>query len=274
MLYGHPDYYKFGRQALRSILENTDFPIFLSLEKEQRCHLKLQPSPRLHLLPFPQKISDNSRAAPFLLKFAALKNCLNNCETEQIIMLDSDTRVVSHISSEDVENALEGHGLGMVEQTTITGSNMQRRDFLEHYQKHSLAWIEQDQSPPSLENFRFYNSGIVLGQKQEFSRLVKWAFETIARKPGPHQVGEHMIADQDYFQFWANNRHPDSCKTLSWAWNHCRYWDTSFPRPEAKILHFSNFCLGSGRRLRLQARYFHLKLQLKRWCCPSRRQTA
>jgi hypothetical protein len=53
-----------------------------------------------------------------------------------------------------------------------------------------------------------------------------------------------MVADQDYFQHWANTLHPGACAELPWEWNHCEWWDEDFPAPDARILHFSNFCLG------------------------------
>ena len=269
LLYGQPGYYRIGRQAILSILKNTDFDIFLTLETEKYHHLKISRSPRLQLLPLKEKPADNSRAAPFLLKFEALRNCLKHSRSDQILLLDSDTIVATKINPADITNALDGHGFGMVEQTTIIGSTMNRRDFLKHYQNHSLVWLAPDQTPPTLENFRFYNSGVVLGQRHEFSRLVEWALATIAQSPTTHQVGEHMIADQDYFQFWTNTLHPGSCKTLSWHWNHCRYWDDGFPRCEAKILHFSNFCRGPGNLHQLQTLFFRQWLQIKRLFCQT-----
>ena len=77
-----------------------------------------------------------------------------------------------------------------------------------------------------------------------WERLLPWAFQTIARQPGDHQIGEHMIADQDYFQYWANRLHPGTCAELPWYWNHCEYWDESFPRLGVLFAHFSNFCNG------------------------------
>jgi hypothetical protein len=51
-----------------------------------------------------------------------------------------------------------------------------------------------------------------------------------------------MIGDQDYFQYWTNNLHSENRNTLPWMWNHCEHWDEGFPRKDAFILHFSNFC--------------------------------
>ena len=49
------------------------------------------------------------------------------------------------------------------------------------------------------------------------------------------------ITDQDFVQFWSNNMHPELVSTLDWSWNHCSQWDIDFPRPGARVIHFSNF---------------------------------
>ena len=72
----------------------------------------------------------------------------------------------------------------------------------------------------------------------------------------------HMLADQDYLRLWTNSRHPGSCTTLAWDWNHCEHWDDGFPRRGARIVHASNFCRGPrpAGSLRLAARLAFARL--------------
>jgi len=178
------------------------------------------------------------------MKFKALLTCLDHVKTEWIILLDADALFVSPITADTVRQALDGRGLGMAEQTTIRGSRMTRQDFLQHYIRYSLAWLAPNATPPTLDEYRFFNSGVVLAHRAEIQRFADWAFDKATRATVPHQLGEHMISDQDYFQLWANTLHPGCCRTLSWAWNHSDLWDSDFPRPGARIMHFSNFCQG------------------------------
>jgi GT2 family glycosyltransferase len=53
-----------------------------------------------------------------------------------------------------------------------------------------------------------------------------------------------MVADQDLMQVYANVVAPDEVTNLDWSWNHCEWWDESFPNPAAKVIHMSNF--GNG----------------------------
>ena len=246
LVYGRDRYYKSARLAIQSSLAKTDFDVVAVGERDKLKAIR-RDSPRLRCVELEQLPRSNHRAEPFLLKFSALASCLNHTDAPFLIMLDTDTVVVETLSGPTVERALDGHALGMVEQTTITGSTMTRRDFLGHYNRHSLAWLAPEATPPPLEDFRYYNAGVVLGTRETLSNLARWAKDMILSSQGDHQVGAHMIADQDYFQFWANTLHPGSCTTLPWQWNHCQYWDMDFPRPGAKILHFSNFCKGPLR---------------------------
>jgi glycine betaine/choline ABC-type transport system substrate-binding protein len=80
-----------------------------------------------------------------------------------------------------VQQALAKTGFGMVEQTTILGSTMNRSDFRDHYALHSLAWLAPEAKPPSLSDFRYYNSGVVLGHRQEFIEFSNWALAVLNR---------------------------------------------------------------------------------------------
>jgi hypothetical protein len=79
-----------------------------------------------------------------------------------------------------------------------------------------------------------------------------------------HQVGMHMIADQDYLQYWVHNLKPGSCILLPWYWNHCRHWAEGFPRPGARVIHFSNFCNGPDQDIIKQMRKF--RRPKRRYC--------
>jgi hypothetical protein len=141
-----------------------------------------------------------------------------------------------------VEAALVGHGLGMVEQTCIRGGSVGRAELLAHYQNYTLAWFESGRQPGVPPDFRYYNSGVVLGTREKLREILEWAQDRLARAPDGHQVGPHMITDQDYYQYWVHAVDPGCCSALPWSWNHCRHWDEAFPRPDALILHFSFFC--------------------------------
>ena len=229
-----------GRQAVLSVLQFSDFDIFLILDSGK--DLQVKNDSRIHRHHLSQETSCGYRARPFLRKFHALDTCLRNTEHRWLILLDADAIFVRPITQNMVTQALPNTGFGMVEQTTIQGSSMTRADFRNHYIQHSLAWLAPGTIPPDIFDFRYFNSGVVLGHRHEFLDFTDWALATLNSNSGCHTVGNHMITDQDYFQFWTNNLHPENRNTLPWPWNHCEHWDQGFPRKEAYILHFSNFC--------------------------------
>jgi hypothetical protein len=241
VIYGHRNYFRAGRQAVRSVLARSDFDVFVAYGPGPEHQLPDSPRVRAQLLRPPVS---GDRAMPFLLKFLALESCLRLTDAEWILLLDADAMLVSDLHPSAISRALGAAALGMVEQTGITGSGMTRGDFLQHYVTHALAWFAPGTPAPGLERFRFYNSGVVLGRRGELERLTTWALDTMHRAGKDHRIGRHMIADQDYFQYWTNTLFPSSCVQLPWNWNHCRHWDPDFPRSDAYILHFSNFCRG------------------------------
>jgi GT2 family glycosyltransferase len=240
VIHGAKEYYAAGSLAVRSLLEFTNFDVVVSTCEE--FPLDLPRSSRVSVAKL-SKPQESHRAYRFLLKFQALENCLQCSKASTILSFDSDAVVYSPLVSEAIEPTIGGYDFAMTEQTTITNSAMTRKDFLLHYAEHSLKFIAKDLRPPTLEDFRFYNSGVVFLSRKAASEISSWAIDLVSSS-GIHQVGDHMIADQDYYQVWVNNLYPNSCKELDWSWNHCKYWDLGFPRPEAKILHFSNFCKG------------------------------
>jgi hypothetical protein len=244
--YGHDSYLLAARQAVGSVLARSDFDVFLATGPSVPRRVPRDPRLTVHRLAAPDLRA--GRAAPFLLKFRAVATCLRRTPARYLMLLDADAILRARVDTAMVAEALGGGTLAMVEQTSIAGSQMTRADFLEHYVRHTLAWFAPGSSPPSLQDFRYYNSGVVLGTRGELGELACWALATIDGATRAHTVGQHMIADQDYFQFWVHAVHPSRCRPLSWRWNHCEHWDAGFPRPDAVILHFSNFCGGPTRR--------------------------
>ena len=240
LLYGHRNYFYAGRQAALSILQHSDFHLFLARGRKHR--LKLGQRSRVRQETIQMENTAGYRAQPFLLKFKALKACLENTRQPWIILLDADAVLVRTLSARMIQQAIPKQGLGMVEQKTVCGSDMSRADFRDHYVRHSLACLAPTAQAPALSDFRYYNSGVVLGRRQEFQKFIDWALNKTDQNPGCHQVGKHMIGDQDYFQFWTNNLQRQHRNTLPWFWNHCEHWDQGFPKEGAYIIHFSNFC--------------------------------
>lgn len=239
-IHGSDAYYEAGREAVRSVLELTDFPVFVTCDDKAR--LKLDSS-RLSVADY-SKYPGSHRSWRFLGKFRALETCSQGSDEELLILMDADALLLRRLDDRMVRAALDQHPLGMVEQTTITGSAMNRAAFWEHYRQHSLAFIAPNLAPPSPSAFRYFNSGVVLAHRLAIAEVAGWALSEISRSSSDHSIGQHMISDQDYFQVWTNTLHPGSCHELSWEWNHCEYWDTGFPRRRARIAHFSNFCNG------------------------------
>jgi len=213
--------------------------------------------------------ADGPRALRFLRKFHALDLALAEFSHDWILLLDADVVLARPLRETQLAAALGGAALGMVEQKGIRGSTMNRARFQEHYVRHTLALLAPGAAPPPPERFRYFNSGVVLGPRRTWAELVPWARRAIAAHPGRHEVGEHMIADQDYFQYWANQLHPGSCAELPWCWNHCAYWDDPFPRRGVIFAHFSNFCRGPAADT--VARMRALRRPWNRWlnrCIP------
>lgn len=251
LIHGNRRYLRAGRRAVASVLRRSPFPVVVATDGSSfatRRHDRV----RVARIEAPR---DRHRAAPFLLKFRALEACLDALHAAHVLLLDADTLLAAHLDASRVEEAIAGRGLGMVEQPTILGSDADRAFFLAHYERYALPILAPESPAPSLECFRSYNSGVVLASREELERLVPWALATMAAIGPRHDAGEHMVADQDYFQVWANTLRPGSCTALPWRWNHAAAWDEGFPRQDAWILHLTNFCRGPSRwsYLRLDA---------------------
>ncbi len=242
---GTPDYLRAARQAVLSLLEWTDFQVVLALGRGLDGRIPVHRRLATVALPDPP---DRTRAYRFLAKLEAMHLCSSIADTDLLMMFDGDALAVRPTSAGEVAHALGPCGLGMVEQTTLRGTGWGREEFHRHYVEHTLPWLAPGATPPPPERFRYYNSGVVAGRREEWRRLLEWARQEVRARGGEHRVGEHMIADQDYLQHWVNTVSPGCCADLPWQWNHCEHWDRDFPDPRARILHFSNHCLGPGRR--------------------------
>lgn len=235
---GSDAYHRAAAGAVRSVLAHTDWDVVLVSDRPVR-----PVDPRVTAIAI-DRVDADDRAQRFLAKFRALERALALIDTPLVVLLDADARLVRATTGADVAAALDGRGLGMVEQAGIRGSDMTRASFLAHYRDHSLRFIAPDAEPPALDAFRYYNSGVVLARRDALVAVVADALARIAAASGPHAVGSHMIADQDYFQHWALTLHPGSCADLGWEWNHCAWWHDPFPRAGARVLHFSSFTDG------------------------------
>lgn len=245
LVHGRKRYFRAAREAIRSVLDHTGFEVLAVIGPGGGS--RLPASRRVRKLRLPTFPADIGRAERFLLKFAALERCLEATRARTLVLLDADAVFVRRVEAAELDAALGGLPLGMVEQTRIRGSSMGRAELLDHYVRHSLAFLAPGEAPPSLADFRFFNSGVVIARREEMTSLLSWTQDTIAAAPREHRAGDHMIADQDYLQVWANQLHPQRCAELDWSWNHCEHWDEPFPRVGARIAHFSNFCRGPSR---------------------------
>ena len=245
LVHGRKRYFRAAREAIRSVLDHTGFEVLVVIGPGDGS--RFPASTRVKKVRLPAFSPAAGRAERFLLKFAALERCLDATQARTLLLLDADAVFVRRVEAAELDAALRGLPLGMVEQTRIRGSSMERAELLDHYVRHSLAFLAPGEAPPSLADFRFFNSGVVIARREEMTSLLSWAQATIAAVPRAHQAGDHMIADQDYLQVWANQLHPQRCAELDWSWNHCEHWDEPFPRAGARIAHFSNFCRGPSR---------------------------
>jgi hypothetical protein len=241
LVHGAPGYFAVAAEAIRAVLSRTPFDVFVGFDGDASL---LPHAPRVTLHALRDRLAGPARPYRFLLKFDALAACLASGDHELILQMDADALPVRRLTADMLFRALDGRDFGMVEQTTIIGSTMGRRDFLQYYAEYSLPVIAPDAPVPALEDFRFFNAGVVIARRAPMAALAGWAQRHIEANVGRHEIGAHMVADQDYFQVWTNTLHPGCCTQLPWYWNHCEYWDAGFPRAGALIAHFSNFCSG------------------------------
>lgn len=255
LVHGRRRYFSAAREAIRSVLARTPFSV-AAVVGPGRGRLWLR-SRRIQRIPVPMP-TGAGRAASFLLKFHALRVALEQTRTSHLLLLDADAVFAADVEVTDVLDALGSHPIGMVEQTCIRGGEMTTARLREFAYATMLPFFGPVPAELSAGDLTYFNSGVVLATREALAQLTEWALARIEAHEGPHEVGEHFVGDQDYFQYWVNVLHPGTCARLPWSWNHCEHWDDPFPRLEGKILHFSNFCNGprrfAARRMRAARR--------------------
>jgi GT2 family glycosyltransferase len=183
------------------------------------------------------------KADAFLHKFEIWKQALVGNNEEIFVHLDADASFTGNFSSEILERDLGKHSIGMVEQPRVLGENpLSRRDLYEHYLKVAHAAVSPLSQKPNFQSFRFFNTGFVVFRRRALENFLYWVKEKIPSVP--REIDGCMVADQDLMQVYANEVAPDEVLQLDWSWNHCEWWDESFPNPQAKVIHMSNFCNG------------------------------
>lgn len=240
---GEDSYRRAARASVRALLARTDLEVVVGADDVEG--LELPAHERITVLPIEVR-HVQGRPDPFLAKFRTVTGFLRSGAPlpDAVLLIDVDAVVVSGVSADEVVALLDGRDFAMAEQPGITGSTMARADFLRHYLTHALPVIDAEAPAPSLEQFRYFNSGVVVARPDALLCLAEFALDRSADPDRAHVQGEHMVADQDYFQYWCTTVHPGSCTELSTDWNHCRWWDADYPRQGARIRHLSNFTEG------------------------------
>lgn len=257
---GSAAYGAIAREAARSVLDHTTFDLcYVHGEGLERYAPRDSRVERLRLRQAP--VVD--RADPFNGKLDALALCIDRSSGDLFLMLDADAVLTRTINEADIRAALGGKGMGMVEQKRTVGTPLGRRELYDHYCRVSLRFDAPDLEPPAFESFRYFNSGVILLERETAVAALDWARRLVRNRPRPHSVDGQMVADQDHLQVWTNSIEPGCCAELPWYWNHCEHWDEGFPRADAWFVHFSNFCNGPAadtasrmRRLRRPRRWF------------------
>jgi len=252
LVHGSREYFAVAGEAVTSILDNSRFDVFAALGGGGRLRSW---SPRLRRTRLDTAEAGAGRPYRFLLKFKAVQRCLEETSHDHIILMDADVVLATALSEADLVAALGRAGIGMVVQPRVRGGETGPAELHDHYLRHAHALIVPDQPVPNRAAFRYFNSGVVVARREALEPLVDWALADIAGKRGRHEIGVHMVADQDYFQVWANVLRPGDCTELPWSWNHCEHWDDGFPRDDAVFAHFSNFCNGPAATTRARMRH-------------------
>ncbi|MBW3097516.1 glycosyltransferase family 2 protein [Pseudohoeflea coraliihabitans] len=240
-----------ARQAVQSVLAWTDFDIHISCDDVGA--LLLPHSPRIHLHHL-QAITNAPRGAHFLEKFTALEAALAASDDDLILMLDVDAMLVRPITHADLDAYLGICGIAMAEQNCTIPDGTSREDLFRHYRQVSLPAVLRSEtgksvpgsqaSAPDLATFRYHNAGVALFRRAALTEFLAWARAIERRHPDVARYKGRLIADQDFLQVWCNSVRPGICAELPATMNHCALWHGDFPRPDAAILHFSNYCNG------------------------------
>jgi GT2 family glycosyltransferase len=239
--FGAEGYFRAAEMCVRSLLENTPFRIFVGTDSPSSFRIRYPDRVQVQGI---KPLSPEKRPSHFMATFQTAQVAMKKNQPAVCILIDADCLVVNKLDAEDVLNALAGSDFALVEQTTIRGSSMSRTDFLDHFNHFSLPVIDPTAAPPDEDTFRYWNSGVVLAKAPALQELCDFALGLWKQTSHTHIVGDHMVADQDYFQYWGAVHRPGSVTTVPSEWNHCYWWDLDYPKQSAKIRHYSNFCRG------------------------------
>jgi GT2 family glycosyltransferase len=241
---GTQDYFDVAGACVRRLICLTDFDVALVSTDPDRVPVTSD----ARLSRFSHHLDrTHRRADPFIGKFGAVQQALKTHSHEIVALMDADCLVQRWVSSDDVRLALGNHQLAMAEQKFTRGTDMSREKFLDHYLSVSLPGVASNAYHPSLSEFRYYNSGVVLGRREAWTELIEFA-APIARAR-PLEIRGQMVADQDIIQVWVNSIRPGIARELDpEEWNACDLWcDVDTTR--VRIRHYSNFCQGPSPEL-------------------------
>jgi GT2 family glycosyltransferase len=243
---GSTEYRLAAWQSAQAASSNKEFEVFIGTDIELDSEIDQR------LLPFkvvPMSAGQVSfRAQPFMRKFELWHRILELSEFDYFVHIDSDAVFVDHLSEGEIREYLKESFLGMVEQNEIVGEvDFGITNLYQHYLNFSHKYILPDAQPVELSKFRFFNSGVVIFNREGLVRFLEWFEEIVGNLDGSFAIGPHMIADQDFLQIWANEIEPESAVSLPSVLNHSPLWHRDFPDSKAKIIHLSNFCNGPKR---------------------------
>jgi hypothetical protein len=239
---GEKRYYEVGREAIHSILQQTKFDVVVGCDDPSQ--LREFRTRRVRFVPV--MLSGDAYAGRTLLfKLESLHLAQPLFDSYRFVLcLDPDTVLIRPLTDQNIEAALANRTMGLVEQGLPSHATTTKTDLWENYLLGLRLLQGEDVQVPDSTSFRYYNGGVVLAEVNELRKFSAWA-RPLAHRIGPgHDFGPVFVADQHYFQVWANHLHPERIIRLPWSWNYCEHWDEGFNPREATILHFSNYCLG------------------------------
>ena len=259
---GRPAYAFAARQAATALLRHTQFDIVVGCDETGA--LLLPTHPRLKTVEIPASTANGS-GERFLAKFALLEKTSAERDDQLVLLIDSDAILTGPLSDDVLTDALRGKSVGMAEQTQTIPDGTTRTDLYRHYQDVTFAALGAAGEPARPENFRYYNSGVVVFSREGLSRFLGW----YRVQPKRTAFADRMIADQDYLQVFANEVLRDDAAELPGTFNHSALWHENYPSPDAIFRHFSNYCNGPD----LDALHQMLELNQSPSGDPDRHQT-
>lgn len=240
---GDRSYFYASIYAIKSLLRHTPFSLYLvsDLVPEQPY---FDPS----RVTVSRAVRHSEQLRGFFTKFQALGGAAGDSAANAVILMDVDALFVRPTDGDDVVSALNGAAFALHEQSGIVGTAMTRADFFDYFTAVALPVIDPTAQPEHFPRFRYWNSGVVIASTDAASELVDFALKRFLVDPRRHVVGPHIVADQDYVQYYLGRSDSPDVSDLSVHWNDCRWWDDDFPQPQSRIWHFSDFSKGPGNQ--------------------------